>query len=157
MVKKYDRSFLLGADLSADMPMGRRAKAKARRAQRTQEELPAEKRPRTQQAWVAEERKRTALPKQEAAADEARGGAKVGTKKKVDPSEGVGRKKAKKLQVAAAKKARQEDKKVRSERKATQAAAEAVSSKVKKSDVSPTAAALLARCGAGAVAQQQLL
>lgn len=158
MVKKYDRSFLLGADLSAEQPVGRRAKAKALRAERESkqrnEELPAEKRPRTQQAWLEEERKRTALPKQ--AAGKTPEGDSAG-KMTEEPTEGMGRKKAKKLAMHHAKQALKEEKKMKAQRNATKAAAEAVTSKVKQGEVSRAAAAMLASCPNTAASQQHLL
>eukprot|EP00929_Paragymnodinium_shiwhaense_P097588 TRINITY_DN59223_c0_g1_i1.p1 TRINITY_DN59223_c0_g1~~TRINITY_DN59223_c0_g1_i1.p1 ORF type:complete len:738 (+),score=236.55 TRINITY_DN59223_c0_g1_i1:95-2308(+) len=147
-------AFLLNADLAdPDERKGRRKRAREKKDARAAKELPAEKRPRSQQQWDEQHRSSTKLAT-------VGGGEPLTQLAKSAPAGGdgvVGRKKQKRLSLLEAKRAQKAQKKVVHENKATEAAADALKSKAKKSTMSQAAADMLERCKSGPDAEQRLL
>lgn len=165
MVKKLTASnagFLLHANLNAvDGKASHRKRQREKKEQHSQEvELPAEKAPRAQGRWLEEERKQTKLPAPGRSAQEAADRAEGSAKDFDAGGDGVvGRKKARRMKVLEAKKARAASKKDVGDRKAHASAAEALKGKAKAKDghLSVAASDLLNRCRRDVVGEQRLL
>lgn len=160
-------SFLIGADLNAPdgtTKISRRKRHKldkASRAERTNRELDAEKRPRTetQQRWLEEERKRTKLPTPGAAPKVAESLSSLETKQ-FQKDEGMGRKKLKRMADLQRKQSQKAAKKAAALQKDHRQAAEALQGKIPKKGgaaLSPAATELLKRVSRDTKSEQRLL
>mmetsp|Transcript_16966 Transcript_16966/g.53207 ORF Transcript_16966/g.53207 Transcript_16966/m.53207 type:complete len:761 (+) Transcript_16966:56-2338(+) len=144
-----DGSFLLSLDAVGP---GERAGRRGRKRQKGDTELAAEKKPRTQERWREDERQRSRLPTADGPRPPDRGTSEDGESK-------PGKKKQRRIAVLAAKKARQEQKKVTAAQKAAEAARQALKGKAstKAGEVREAASKLLASCTGGTAGEQRLL